>query len=157
MAQFEALRCQVNFHFRSAKGRSRKSQLPKKTLADCAGSEDADHAPTKHSYSRRGNPKRSRKATVAQEESTNSNLSSTPDFHIASNDDIDQPEDIESLVSKAIADMASLLDLALRKVIGVRGSSPGFRTLKGTSLPTLIDIAPAVWDLQYLQVRTTNC
>lgn len=67
--------------------------------------------------------------------------------------DIDEEqEDLESLVSKAIAEMASLLDFAFGKLVGVRGASPGTRTIKRMETPSLIDIAPTVWDLQYLQV-----
>lgn len=64
-----------------------------------------------------------------------------------------QQEDIETLVAEAIADMACLLDFAFRKLIGVRGISPGMRTIKNLASPSLAEIAPAVWDLQYLQVR----
>ncbi|KAK4241061.1 hypothetical protein C8A03DRAFT_12617 [Achaetomium macrosporum] len=50
--------------------------------------------------------------------------------------------------------MGRLLDFALRKLIGVKGVLPGMKILKRMTAPSLIDIAPAVWDLQYLQART---
>jgi hypothetical protein len=78
--------------------------------------------------------------------------SSTPPCQFEPGRDNGEEEDTESLVSEAIADMAHLLDFALRKLIGVKGSSPGLRTIKSMVSPSLIDIAPAVWDLQYLQV-----
>jgi hypothetical protein len=52
-----------------------------------------------------------------------------------------------------ISDMACLLDSALRKLIGIRRISAGLRIVKSTQAHSLIDIAPAVWDLQYLQVE----
>ncbi|KAK4038692.1 hypothetical protein C8A01DRAFT_47716 [Parachaetomium inaequale] len=52
--------------------------------------------------------------------------------------------------------MACLLDFAFRKLIGVKGACPGMRTIKNTALPSLIDIAPAVWDLQYLQTMSAH-
>ncbi|KAL2185144.1 hypothetical protein L209DRAFT_691579 [Thermothelomyces heterothallicus CBS 203.75] len=47
--------------------------------------------------------------------------------------------------------MASLLDIAFRKVIGVKGATPGIKTIKSLASPSLLEIAPAVWDMQYLQ------
>ncbi|KAK4154257.1 hypothetical protein C8A00DRAFT_42920 [Chaetomidium leptoderma] len=52
--------------------------------------------------------------------------------------------------------MACLLDFAFRKLIGVRGASPGMRTIKRMVSPSLIGIAPAVWDLRYLQTISVH-
>jgi hypothetical protein len=156
-AQFEGLRCKANYSFGSAKSQtcskpSRSKQTPPDSL-DLAG--DAKEAPANHTYRLRDNPRRSRKAVVAQEEMDNvgPGLPSTPSSQFEPGRDSGEPEDTESLVSEAIADMAHLLDFAFRKLIGVKGSSPGLRTIKSMVSPSLIDIAPAVWDLQYLQVR----
>ncbi|EAQ86625.1 hypothetical protein CHGG_07878 [Chaetomium globosum CBS 148.51] len=52
--------------------------------------------------------------------------------------------------------MACLLDFAFRKLIGVRGTCPGMRTIKNLASPSLTEIAPAVWDLQYLQTMSVH-
>jgi hypothetical protein len=156
-AQFEGLKCEVNYSFGSAKSQTRgKLPWPKQTPPDSLDlAEDAKEAPASHTYRLRDNPRRSRKAAVAQEEMVNlgPGSSSTPSSQVEPGRDNKEPKDTESLVSEAIADMAHLLDFALRKLIGVKGTSPGLRTIKTMASPSLIDIAPAVWDLQYLQVR----
>ncbi|KAK1761403.1 hypothetical protein QBC47DRAFT_428862 [Echria macrotheca] len=48
-------------------------------------------------------------------------------------------------------DLVCLLDAGLRRLIGVRGGTPGVRTSRGKAFPSLVDIAPAVWNLPYLQ------
>ncbi|KAK3898491.1 hypothetical protein C8A05DRAFT_47215 [Staphylotrichum tortipilum] len=52
--------------------------------------------------------------------------------------------------------MACLLDFALRKLVGFKGICPGMRTVRGKRSPSLIEIAPAVWDLQYLQMMCVH-
>lgn len=46
-----------------------------------------------------------------------------------------------------------LLDAALRRLIGVgKRAPPGIKTVKKSSAPSLIGVAPAVWNLKYLEV-----
>lgn len=153
-AQFEGLRCEVNYSFGSAKSQTRNKpprtqQTPADAL-DLVG--DAEETPPSHTYCRRGNPKRSRKAVVAREGMDNAGPGALSAPSSRSHDNGEQ-QDLESLVSEAIGDMAHLLDFAFRKLIGVKGSSPGLRTVRSMVSPSLIGIAPAVWDLQYLQAR----
>jgi len=49
--------------------------------------------------------------------------------------------------------MSVLLETALRKMVGIRGATPGIRVRKRDGSPSLVDIAPAVWNLRYLQVK----
>lgn len=49
-------------------------------------------------------------------------------------------------------EMALLLDAALRKLIGVKHTFPGVKVTEDRQFPSLIEIAPAVWNLRYLQV-----
>lgn len=50
-------------------------------------------------------------------------------------------------------EMALFLDVALRKLVGVKHAFPGVKVTGDTpSSPSLIDIAPGVWNLRYLQV-----
>lgn len=49
-------------------------------------------------------------------------------------------------------EMALFLDVALRKLIGVKHTSPGVKITEDTQFPSLIEIAPAVWNIRYLQV-----
>ncbi|KAK4122693.1 hypothetical protein N657DRAFT_574972 [Parathielavia appendiculata] len=52
--------------------------------------------------------------------------------------------------------MACLLDFAFRKLIGIKGAVLGMRTIKSMAAPSLINIAPAVWDLNYLQTMSIH-
>ncbi|KXX82043.1 hypothetical protein MMYC01_200944 [Madurella mycetomatis] len=52
--------------------------------------------------------------------------------------------------------MACLLDLALRKLVGSGRMSLKDKTTKSTQPHSLIDIAPAVWNLRYLQTMTAH-
>ncbi|KAK3297643.1 uncharacterized protein B0H64DRAFT_457970, partial [Chaetomium fimeti] len=154
-AQFQGLRCEANYSFKSSKKGNRiRTGTPKPPITEpLNSSQDMESTSQNHTYSLRSNPKRSKKAAVAaQEEVGNTNPPSTsespfPDY---------QQEDIESLVAEAIADMACVLDFAFRKLIGVRGISPGMRTIKNLASPSLTEIAPAVWDLQYLQTMSVH-
>jgi hypothetical protein len=151
-AQFQGLRCEVNYCFKSLKkAKHTKTGISKLAVTeplDCA--QHTEQTPQNHIYGLRSNPKRSKKAAVAVQEGV-SNMS-TPSTSESPFPDYQQ-EDIETLVAEAITDMACLLDFAFRKLIGVRGISPGMKTIKNLASPSLSEIAPAVWDLQYLQVR----
>lgn len=62
-----------------------------------------------------------------------------------------------SAQSGGTMEMGMLLEAALRKLIGVKTrASPGVRVVKTEGIPTLIDIAPAVWNLRYLQSMTAH-
>lgn len=89
--------------------------------------------------------------TAAQEEINGIILSSTSSAAESEGDD-------RLALDVTVADMTSLLDFAFQKLIGIKLSSPrkGIRTLKSTSSPSLTDIAPAVWSLQYLQARVSG-
>lgn len=53
----------------------------------------------------------------------------------------------------SIHEMTTLVDVGLRKLLGVGKGPQGFRTSKSGPSPSLMDIAPSVWNLQYLQAR----
>ncbi|KAK4667374.1 hypothetical protein QC763_308655 [Podospora pseudopauciseta] len=51
----------------------------------------------------------------------------------------------------------TLLDIGLQKLIGVKKSIPGVKVTKSNNdLPSLIGIAPAVWNIPYLQSMTVH-
>jgi hypothetical protein len=50
-------------------------------------------------------------------------------------------------------DILLLIKVALHKLLGVKRRIGGVRILKASTSPSLIDIAPAVWNLRYLRVR----
>jgi hypothetical protein len=54
----------------------------------------------------------------------------------------DEPEDV----------VVSLITLSLYRLFGVKKIVLGTRTLKKFDGPSLIDIAPGVWNMRYLQV-----
>lgn len=140
--QFQSLSCEVNYCFASPK---KIAVVKRRSLAD-----DLEAAPT-HTQSLRRNPKRSARAKFAHE------TVDTPSEPLLSSNTPEQEQmDIESLVGDAISDMGHLLDFAFRKLLGVRGASPGMRTLRNSMYPSLIDIAPAVWDLKYLRVSLSD-
>lgn len=154
-ARFQGLRCKANYHF----------QMPSSTVQVLPQSpvepqkQHAPEAPPSHTYSLRSNPRRTRKAAVAHEEGISTTIvsastsTSMPEpyqsYHLQENEQSFSPEAM-------LADMNCLLDFAFRKIIGVKTSSSGIRTVKGLSSPSLVDIAPAVWNLQYLQVRMSR-
>jgi hypothetical protein len=153
-AQFQGLKCEVDYSFKPARTKaSSKAQATQQASTEPLNL--VPQAQPSHSYNLRSNPKRSKKATVAQEEISDAVPGSTSISypHPEPSHGNGEQEDTESLVSEAIGDMARLLDFAFRKLIGVRRSFPGARTIKRMTSPSLIDVAPAVWDLGYLQVR----
>jgi hypothetical protein len=155
-AQFQGLRCKVNYHFKSAKreARNKLQSFERATSVTPSPIRHAQKRPPRHAYGLRSNPKRSAKAALAQEDINDAvpslSATSSPMCELSHNED--EPEDLESLASRAIAEMACLLDFAFRKLVGIKGTWPGMKTVKRMDSPSLIDIAPAVWDLQYLQV-----
>jgi len=50
-------------------------------------------------------------------------------------------------------EMRILMDVGLRKLLGIGKAPQGFRTSKNGPAPSLMDIAPGVWNLRYLQAR----
>lgn len=54
------------------------------------------------------------------------------------------------------AEISSLVSLALHRLIGIRKTIPGIRTKWDLTAPSLVDIAPAVWNLRHLQVPTSS-
>ncbi|KAK1832187.1 hypothetical protein QBC39DRAFT_433513 [Podospora conica] len=56
----------------------------------------------------------------------------------------------------SIHEMATLLDVGLRKLLGVGRGPQGFRTTKSGPSPSLMEIAPGVWNLRYLQLLETH-
>ncbi|KAK0740916.1 hypothetical protein B0T18DRAFT_219806 [Schizothecium vesticola] len=56
----------------------------------------------------------------------------------------------------SIYEMTSLMDVGLRKLLGVGKGPQGFRTSKSGPSPSLMDIAPGVWNLRYLQSLETH-
>lgn len=159
-AQLQGLRCKANYHFDSAKKlpQNKAQSLGRGATSPATSAHDTLVKTPSHSYSLRNNPKRSAKAVVAHEDISNDIYGSPANLMTNSGprDINEEQEDLESLVSNAIAEMASLLDFAFGKLVGVRGASPGKRTIKRMETPSLIDIAPAVWDLQYLQVSSLH-
>ncbi|KAK3304314.1 uncharacterized protein B0T15DRAFT_236431 [Chaetomium strumarium] len=151
-AQFQGLMCNISFSFDSS-----DTGVSSKEPVSPAG--QARQAPLRHTYSLRSNPKRSMKAIEAQEEINDaiSDSSSTPDSSIASSLGESGREDQEPLGPEDVVfEMGRLLDFALRKLIGVKGLSPGMKIIKRLAAPSLTDIAPAVWDLQYLQTMSIH-
>ncbi|KAK4455669.1 hypothetical protein QBC34DRAFT_460682 [Podospora aff. communis PSN243] len=52
--------------------------------------------------------------------------------------------------------MSLFVEAGLRKLIGVRGPSAGIRVTRRDKSPSLIEIAPAVWNIRYLQLLTAH-
>ena len=156
-AQFQGLTCTVSYDFRFPNSKTNRKvqsvEQPPFNSLDLA--QHAEEESPSHAYGLRSNPKRTRKATVGHEETINAvfDFSSTSRSQFESSRDDHEREDMELLVSEAIGEMACLLDFGFRKLVGVKGAFPGMKTVKSTRSPTLINIAPAVWDLQYLQAR----
>lgn len=68
------------------------------------------------------------------------------------NSDTD-PVMLLSISKEEAKEMALFLDVALRKLVGVKHNSAGIKvSCEDAQFPSLIEIAPAVWNLRYLQV-----
>lgn len=93
-------------------------------------------------YGLRRNPRLTRRALAAQEDAEPTTHKTAPKAQLTPN-----------IANTADTNAPSLLDTALRRLIGVRGLSSQYRTQGSRGYIPLIDIAPAVWNLQYLQVR----
>ncbi|KAK0626225.1 hypothetical protein B0T14DRAFT_562155 [Immersiella caudata] len=52
--------------------------------------------------------------------------------------------------------MSLLVEAGLRRLIGIKGPLAGIKTTRKGDFPSLIDLAPAVWNLQYLQSLTAH-
>ena len=98
-------------------------------------------AQSSHRYGLRCNPRLTRKALVAQE-----------DTEPVANESTTRKNLYSDTTGTTEADVLLLLDTALRRLIGARGLSSRCRTQGSRGYIPLIDIAPAVWNLHYLQV-----
>ncbi|KAL2160004.1 hypothetical protein VTH06DRAFT_1659 [Thermothelomyces fergusii] len=152
LAQLQGLKWEANYMFRSPRRRvGNQTHISRPVATEGLDRpQQAEKPLPRHAYNLRSNPKRSKKAVLAHE--TSDDASSTSILaQLPRLLDYEQG-DVESLVAEALPEMAVLLDIAFRKVIGVRGATPGIKTIKSLAAPSLIDIAPAVWDMRYLQV-----
>lgn len=160
---FEGLRCEVDYQFgrakkpTSAKGRGqRKASLGKQAVGEKKTGHSHERRSGNHPSQLRDKPRRSKKAVEAEGLVDNgaSGEASTPASQHHTGNDTVKEEDLEVLVMESISDMASLLEFAFRKLVGLKGAATGYRTLKNTVSVSLIELAPAVWNLQYLQVSS---
>ncbi|KAK4132866.1 hypothetical protein BT67DRAFT_383879 [Trichocladium antarcticum] len=158
-ARFQSLRCEVNYCIRLPWTKPDETrQQP--TAEPLISNQDVPQTHPCHTYGLRGNLRRTKKASVAQEEIDRALINPPSSSHPKSEPTPDDPlpEGMGSLEPEAmIEEMASLLDFAFRKLIGVKKAAPGKKMFKTTPSPSLIDIAPAVWNLQYLQARISDC
>ncbi|KAL2019134.1 hypothetical protein VTK56DRAFT_10085 [Thermocarpiscus australiensis] len=156
-ARFQGLKCEVNYGLGQSK---HKVQTPRDIAADpLSSSQCGPQAPPSHAYNLRSHPKRSRKAVLAQQDISVAVVSSPSSSDPPSEPSFDETghESLRSLAPEAmVAEMAYLLDFAFRKLIGVKRTSSGIRTVKSMPPPSLTDIAPAVWNLRYLQAISAH-
>lgn len=71
----------------------------------------------------------------------------------AVDEDDGREDEVPPKYAWSIHGMTTLVDVGLRKLLGVGKGPQGFRTSKSGPSPSLMDIAPSVWNLQYLQAR----
>lgn len=71
----------------------------------------------------------------------------------AVDEDDGREDEVPPKYAWSIHEMTNLVDVGLRKLLGVGKGPQGFRTSKSGPSPSLMDIAPSVWNLQYLQAR----
>lgn len=157
-ARFQSLRCEVNYCIRLPWTKPDETRR-QPTVEPLISNQDVLETHPCHTYGLRSNPRRTKKASVAQEEIDGALINPPSSSHPQSGPTPDDPlpEGMGSLEPEAmIEEMASLLDFAFRKLIGVKKAAPGRKLFKITPSPSLIDIAPAVWNLQYLQARISD-
>ena len=147
VARFQGLRMEVKLHSDDAKGNGDVKRFSGKGSARSVFhvAEETLGMKTSHSYTLRRNPRLTAKALAAQEDDT------TTASHV-------NGTHVPSISSQLSADtgLSCLLDTALRMLIGVRVSSRWVKVVEPLSCPSLVEIAPAVWNLRHLQVRNHN-
>ncbi|KAK0651435.1 hypothetical protein B0T16DRAFT_453900 [Cercophora newfieldiana] len=145
IARFQGLTIEVNFRPETTQHK-RQANSQESLLGSAA--EAAVQPPglqNGHAYSLRRNPRPTSRALAAQEDTEIQDRRARP-----------KPVSSAPTQDGGTAEMTMLLEVALRKLIGIRGVSPGIKTAKrGESVP-LIDIAPAVWNQRYLQSMTAH-
>ncbi|KAK0635134.1 hypothetical protein B0T17DRAFT_31799 [Bombardia bombarda] len=157
-AKFQGMKCEVNICFGTNKSK-RKSEphttAPRPTDPTIPKSQPSE-SPPRHRYGLRSRPKPTKKAMAAQEDMEHMAPYSTSDTISPSSSrdsgELDQSAFKAPLISeKILTDISALLDGALHKLIGIKKAPPGTKIVESIPHPPLIDIAPAVWNLRYLQ------
>ncbi|KAK3344099.1 hypothetical protein B0T25DRAFT_615574 [Lasiosphaeria hispida] len=145
-ARFQGLTCELNFHLHNGK---REAKAIRNVTAPQATAKNSGHR-----YSLRRDPRSTKKVLAAMDGSLKESITSFRQVGELEQDGLDSASPLKAKVG--IGDMVSLLDIALRRLIGVERASPGIKTTRSMPSPSLIDMAPAVWNLRYLQSLETH-
>ncbi|KAK3315020.1 hypothetical protein B0H66DRAFT_605937 [Apodospora peruviana] len=155
--RFQGLKCEINFCLDNW----RTTQYNDESLRRADLMNGTSATTQKHGYGLRKNPTPSRKAWDCLSEMENMGTDPFSEHPLPPGTDITREQEegefaLPSVPEITVTDMAALLDSALRKLIGLKKASPGIRSVCGMSSPALTDIAPAVWNLQYLESMTAH-
>ncbi|KAK4221786.1 hypothetical protein QBC38DRAFT_113049 [Podospora fimiseda] len=149
-AQFQALDCMINFELVIAT----HDQVSEEVENTDTQVDDREELPKteapRHTHGPRRDSKRTDKAQKAMEDVlSKTKTAKTP----VVGSTLGRVGDLEE---DDITEMAHMVDAAFRKLIGTKRASPGIKIIKTTPMPSLVEIAPAVWNLQYLQSMATH-
>lgn len=134
-ARFESLRCSFLFSQREKQGKSGPKERRRPVLS--------------HSYETRARTWKPRSSAAREtangwgEDDLTAEASAQP---------IRAAEDTIHRTTLGKEDSKLLIEAALQRLLGVKRATTGIQTITGMSFPALTAIAPAVWNLRYLQV-----
>ncbi|KAK5660948.1 hypothetical protein OQA88_12323 [Cercophora sp. LCS_1] len=134
VAHFQSLRLEIDF--RAASPKRTPGKMPKENTRPA---QPMAQPPRTHRYSLRQAPRQAKKVIEAEDDYDSESERTKP---VAANSD--------TRSELAAFDEVNLLDAGLRRLLGVRGGLVGMKTKWGT-FPSLIDIAPGVWNPSYLR------
>ncbi|KAK4190018.1 hypothetical protein QBC35DRAFT_544117 [Podospora australis] len=153
-AGFEGLKCVIDYQLHTEGPEDPPDWVDHTALEPSSPDRHLVEVPPNHAHNLRRNPRRSKKAEIAQEDLVKATSKTLPLSGSCSKSARQNPDEGQTVVSNmefGIEGMSYLLDTALRKLLGIKKASPGLKTTRSIEGPSLIDIAPAVWNLSYLQ------
>ncbi|KAL0470683.1 hypothetical protein QR685DRAFT_261364 [Neurospora intermedia] len=152
--KFKGLSCNINLRLDTSWRRAGEPKRPSK-MADEEIAQVGLEPPVVEEFRAgvRKNPRRITRTVnvkytgTSQRQAKKACPATQPDLENSNSD----PVILLSISEEEKKEMALLLDAALRKLIGVKHTFPGVKVTEDRQSPSLIEIAPAVWNLRYLQ------
>ncbi|KAK3397314.1 hypothetical protein B0T20DRAFT_500964 [Sordaria brevicollis] len=160
--KFKGLMCKLNLRIDTSWG-SKAGRKPKRGSSKKPVEEETVQEPEEPSVAgetqpagKRRNPRRVTRAADVKYTDIVARKPAARKANTSVNSDSDQVI-LLSISKEEAEEMALFLDVALRKLVEVKHNSPGIKVFSGDAdFPSLIEIAPAVWNLRYLQSMTAH-
>ncbi|KAK0705321.1 hypothetical protein B0H67DRAFT_380205 [Lasiosphaeris hirsuta] len=151
LARFQGLTCELSFHLHNDE---REAKAAQHNTTPQVVAKDSAQENWGHHYNLRRDPRPTKKVSAVRDDSCPESITASRQVGQLEQDSLGTTSPSKSRME--IGDMVSLLDVALRRLTGVERVSPGIKTTRSMPSPSLIDIAPGVWNLRYLQSLETH-